>query len=329
MFNLKTENTASYKEVLDIYTQEEIFYLLLGYYPDYIMRYKSPFRSDRSAQCRFEKSGNWLYFIDNASFNGEIRFNCFKTASILWGIPIPEVCYKLLTHKKVYFPKFVPVDQQLFKCDIRIETEKWQEDDYFSQFEIPISMLNKACVFKVKNYWINSKYNSKLIKNSFGKKDVQIAYFFPETSNIKLYFPNEPSEHKWYSNTNTEDIFNWTIKDDEESDIAILTKSGKDALLMQHHFSTPTIALLNEQCFVPKKALEWLRTKSNVVVFYDNDYVGIECSNKISKQLTENGVSSIQFNNTESCYSEYGGKDASEIFSNREGFSKLKEAIRF
>ena len=83
MFNLKSELTASYKEVLDLYTQEEIFYLLLGYYPDYSKRYKSPFREDKNPSCRFEKYGNWLYFIDNASFNGEIRFNCFHTQSSL------------------------------------------------------------------------------------------------------------------------------------------------------------------------------------------------------------------------------------------------------
>lgn len=325
MFKLKTTQTASYKEVLDIYTQEEIFYLLLGYYPDHNLRYKSPFRNDRSPACRFERFGNWLYFIDNASFNGEIRFNCFKMASILWGIPIPEVCHQLLTQKKMNFPKYIPFEHQIFKCDIRIETEPWQKNDYFSQFEIPISLLEKANVFKVRDYWINSKNNPKLVKNSFGKKDVQIAYYFPESQNIKLYFPYAPSDYKWYSNTNTEDVFNWSIKDDIDSNIAILTKSGKDALILQHHLGVPTIALLNEQCAVPSKVVEWFKSKKRIYIFYDNDDVGIENSLKIKKQL-ENGICEIrQFNNEGDCYNKYGGKDAAEMFSNGETFCRFKK----
>ena len=324
MFNLKTDTTGHYKEVLDIYTQEEIFYLLLGYYPTYELRYKSPFRNDKSPACRFEKSGNWLYFIDNASFNGEIRFNCFKTASILWGIPIPQVCHNLLTQKKINFPKYIPFEQQLFKCDIRITTDKWQENDYFSQFDIPIPMLERANVFKVKDYWINSKQNSHLVKNSFGKKDVQIAYYFPETQNIKLYFPNEAPGFKWYSNTNTEDVFNWIIKDDIESSSVILTKSGKDALILQHHLNIPTIALLNEQCAIPSKVIKWFKSKQRIYIFYDNDAVGIENSLKLIKQCENEGIQLKATNNKESCYSEYGGKDAAEIYSNREKISRIK-----
>lgn len=277
--------TASYQDVLKKYTQEEIFFLLLGYFPDSMKRYKSPFRQDKDAGCRFEKTGSWLYFIDNAGYNSKLKFNCFDMGTILYGISIELFCYNLLLEKKRTFPPHKPVESQYFRADIRIETAEWQEDDYFSQFDLPISFIKSANVLKIKDYWVNSKYDPKLIKNKFGKFKTQIAYYFPESGHLKLYFPDEIL-YKWISNTDINDVFNWNIRNNIESDEVILTKSGKDALILQYHMNVPTIALLNEQCQIPDKVKEFLFTKEKIDIIYDNDSVGQENSIRIENELT-------------------------------------------
>jgi ferredoxin-fold anticodon binding domain-containing protein len=312
--SLKSKQSASYKEVLTVYAQEEVFYLLLGYYPSYIENYYSPFRKDKDAGCRFKQTPDgWIKFIDNAGYNNKISFNCFELGSLLKGVSVERFCYDLLIDKQVVFKTTFTAKKHIeYKCVIKIETEPWQKGDYFSQFDVPIELLNKAHIYKVKNYWADSSSSPMLVKNRYGKKDVMIAYYFPDSGNIKLYFPNELSL-KWYSNTNVEDVFNWHIKDDIESDICVLTKSGKDAILIQSLFNVPTIALLNEQCNMPQKVIDYLNTKKRVIIYYDNDPAGILGSINIQKQLINGEI----INNT-------GGspKDASEYFiTDRQGFT--------
>lgn len=313
MWNLTQKQSASYKEVLTVYAQEEVFYLLLGYYPSYNENYYSPFRKDKDAGCRFKQTPDgWIKFIDNAGHNNKISFNCFELGSLLKGVSIERFCYDLLVDKKVAFKNvFIKQKQIEYKCVIRIETKPWLENDYFSQFDVPIELLNKAHIYKVKNYWADSSSSPMLVKNRYGKKDVMIAYYFPDSGNIKLYFPNEPSL-KWYSNTNVEDVFNWHIKDDVDSDICVLTKSGKDAILIQSLFNIPAIALLNEQCNMPQKVIDYLNTKKQVIIYYDNDPAGILGSINIQKQIINGEIINTDRGNP---------KDASAYYiTNKYGF---------
>ena len=61
-------------------------------------------------------------------------------------------------------------------------------------------------VYLVDDYWIkqDSDYEWNHLHNP--KKTLTIAYYFPDTNHVKLYFPNEYSI-KWYTNCDQNDVF--------------------------------------------------------------------------------------------------------------------------
>jgi hypothetical protein len=182
----------------------------------------------------------------------------------------------ILTSNKIQSTK-------LFFPEIRFDKKDWKEPNLFM---LSGEILEKELVFLVKDYWIKSQsgWNKNSLHNPH--HTLCIAYYFPETNHVKLYFPNE-SDFKWYSNCSTQDIFGYhKIKYyQSHSDELVITKSGKDRLILDYFIGKASIALQNEGCFIPEdKFLDLQMMFKNIWFLYDNDISGILQSQKLSEK---------------------------------------------
>lgn len=278
MFNLKQSNVGITKEIiLNCYSEEELFTLFLGYTPKVGNYYKTPFpRKDNRAGCRFKYRNNQLFFIENAGWKGRVYWDCFSLGMELNNQSLSELCYDIFKRNPNKQRFNIQQEHHKFKCDIRIIKKEWDSENYFTRnFDIDPSFLTCEEIFNVKEYFVNTKNNYSLQRNLFGKFNDQIAYYFPESQHIKLYFPNNNPDNqiKWYSNADDDDVYNWNKLNtfDFKLNKLIITKSGKDCLILNYYLPYPVIAVQQENSYLPKKILEFIKTNNIIpVLLYDN-----------------------------------------------------------
>lgn len=295
--NNKLINYENYIDVNKIYqNQKDIFFTFTGYDPVIGKRYKSPFRYDTDAGCRFEYKGNKLYFVDNAGYNGKIFFDCIDTVTTLYPY-LDFIDILNLIKNKVGLKDFkTPLKQEfkyLFKPQIKFKYVKWNKDNYFTKkYNIHYDYLNNQPYYNVKDYWTNSKLDRSMKPNKYGFPC--IAYYFDESDNTKLYFPeNGKNKTKWYSTCNNNDIFGWHRLDyylNKGGDIYLLS-GGKDELCLNYEFDLNTFAFQTETFpkdinkldnYIPVKFKDILPHFNRLFVWLDNDEKGIESSKIIS-----------------------------------------------
>lgn len=283
MFSGTKPTHRKQSDVLDKISQEQAFYEFLGIYPDLNKRFLSPFRTnDKNPGCRFTWHSGILYFVENTMFNNKLYWSCIDIVMYVKHCTFQEALetlwlksYVKTSVKKIQTDVFIP--------EIRFEKKDWEEPNMYM---LSGEILESELVFCVKNYWIKTKigWNRNSIYDP--NKTLVVAYYFPDTNHVKLYFPNEV-ENRWYSNCSTQDIFGWhKIKHySSVSDKLIITKSGKDRLMLDYFIGIPSIALQNEGCFIPDDILFELQIMFKDILFlYDNDISGILQAQKLSEK---------------------------------------------
>ena len=281
-------------ELLNNISQEEVMFQYLGIWPSLTQRFKSPFRTDTTAGCRFEWKNGLLCFVDNAGFNGKIYWSIFDIVKHVKSCSYREALqhiakgrYTMISSQPTYKPR----------RNITFTYKEWQEDNLF---KLSNDILKSESVFLVDKYWINKEGEITM----FIPSDLCIAYYF-SSKRVKLYFP-ERKEDRWYSNCSNEDIFgldNLNLN----GDLLIISKSQKDRLTLKYHFGYENvIAVQNEGCYIPENIVEDLKLRfKQVVIIFDNDDTGLDQSKKISKKYGfKNWVIDSEF------------KDPYEIFIN-------------
>ncbi len=283
-------------ELLNKISQEEVMFQYLGIWPSLTQRYKSPFRTDSSAGCRFEWKNGLLCFVDNAGFNGKLYWSIFDIVKHVKSCSYREALEHIAKGRYT-----TVASQPVYKPQKRITFtyKTWDEDNLF---KLSSEILQSENVFLVDTYWITKEGGVSMIKPS----DLCIAYYF-KSKHVKLYFPTR-EENKWYSNCTNEDIFGLDNLN-QNGDLLIISKSQKDRLTLKYHFGyNNVIAVQNEGCYIPENIIEDLKLRfEQIVVIFDNDETGLEQSKKISKKYgIDNWVIDSQF------------KDPYEIFINNE-----------
>lgn len=270
-------------DILNLISQEQIFSEYLGIYPDLNKRFKSPFRVDKDPGCRFTWYSGILYFVENTMFQNKLYWSCIDVVKYVKQCNYQQAL-EILSKKTYLNPAGIrKANTSVFIPEIRFEKKDWSEPNLFM---LPGSILESELVFNVKNYWIKGRKGWNRNSIHHPSKTLVIAYYFPETDHVKLYFPDQ-EEFRWYSNCSTQDIFGWhKIKYYQSiSDKLFITKSGKDRLMLDYHIGIPSIALQNEGCYIPEdKQLELDVMFNDITFFYDNDIPGILQSQKLSEK---------------------------------------------
>lgn len=262
------------KKTLPLLNQEDLFAKYTGIWPELNKRYYSLFRNDKKPGCRFKWHSGILYFVENVGYNGKLYFNIVDTISTLQGISIKEAINKIAAGNITLLNSLTTtfITKDAVKPEIRFKYKEWENNNYFGIS--PFHLYNEN-VFNVTHYWIkqNNEWKYNCLHNP--QQTLTIAYYFPDTNNVKLYFP-EKKEFKWYSNCGNNDIFGEAKLDfylERNNNLIIITKSQKDRLLLDYKYGYNAIAPQNEGVdfshIVPK-----LKKFNNQLILFDNDITG-------------------------------------------------------
>lgn len=267
---------VDYKELINNISQEEVFQSLLGYYPNLYQKVKSPFRSDKTPGCRFEWKNGYLCLVENTKYKNRLYWNIFYTCMELNSCTFAESVRIISKGRYKGISKPVYKD----KLTIRFTYDKWEDSNLFN---LPNDILIKEHTFLVKDYWAG---RNGYWKKNFYSSSLCIAYHFPETDRVKLYFPETLiPEEKWYSNCTNNEIFGYSSLD-KYGDLLIITKSQKDRLTLKYHYLyNNVIAVQNEGCYIPDNIVQDLKLRfKQIIIIFDNDATGLEKSKLLAKK---------------------------------------------
>lgn len=281
MYNATKRLYIDSKELLNIISQEQVFLNYLGIYPDLNKKYASPFRKDSSPGCRFVWHSGLLYFVDNATYKGKLYWSIFDVVREVKQLSYQDALQEIYNTSD----KSLPIkDTRTLKLNtqIRFTHKPFSQDNLFM---LDNAQLNKELIFLVEDYWIQEK--GEWTKNKYHNPKLvnTIAYYFPESDHVKLYWPNQ--QFKWYSNCSNQDIFGYNklIHYSTITDQLVITKSQKDRIFLDYHLGMPAIALQNEGAYIPPEKVQMIDLLFTKKIFlFDNDYTGIDVSNKLSEK---------------------------------------------
>jgi len=302
------------KQVLEKFTQEEIFGYILKDEISLDRKYCSPLRTDRKPGCYFSWWNDMLFFVDFASYPS--HYTCFQLYERVYAIP----------HKMVYDHIYNNVEKGYSCCSnvisckgsnskkrlkntkISILPKDWSRDEelYWLQYGITLKQLKSDGVIPLKAVMIdNGKKNY-----SFQIEKIGFAYTEFESGHKKIYQPYNKQD-KWFTNCNANDIGN-IGNIPETGYFLIVTKSYKDCRVIRN-LGYNCVWFQNEGMCPSNDVLESLVTRfEKIKVLFDNDATGIRAGEDIAKRISKFNGNTKAIHLPEVLF-EKGIKDSSDL----------------
>lgn len=286
------EEVLNYKplSISEVFLNQELIFLeFLGVLPDEKVRVRSPFRKDNNPGCRFVYYDSLWWFVDNATYNNKLYFNCLELVMNIYNVDYKQAI-KIISKKIKIIPDNYSriYNNEKYRIEITFTYNEWNRNNYFTKnYGIDENYLKYQPYYNVYNYWVSTKTDPELIINRFGLPTNKIAYYFKDTNHTKLYFPE--SDYKWYSNCTEDDIFGYhrmgSYLFSEDRSIYIVS-SGKDEMCLNYYTDAQTLAIQGETVkTLPDYLLRNLRFFDTIYIWLDADATGIKGSRYLVKYL--------------------------------------------
>jgi len=292
--------TLSKENILKFITEEEIFRKYIKYDFKINEIFSAPYRKDNhpSFGIYFNIYNNRLMFKD---LGKKIGGDCFSYVMLIFNCDFWEACKIINNDFKLNLGTFHVNMDKIIKDEenepktkekriISIDKQEFTEQDllWWDNYGISEQTLKYFNVFSVKTLYIN-----KVFKRAYTKAYPIYAYYFPRTGNYKIYIPNENKWNKWDTNANN----NWDIQGydqlPEKGDIIYITKSMKDVMVL-YELGYSSVATHGEgQWFNPDFFRHLKGRFKKIILFYDHDESGIECTQKILNEYNDYELSCI------------------------------------
>lgn len=279
--------TNFYKQqLLDKIGEEEIFKKYLGRDPLSNVPVTNPLRVDRSPGCNFTRSQQTgrLYFNDYAM---ERSYDCFAVVMEKYGVSFWSAIR--IIEKDFHFDIFSKSKKQTPPEEAKrvrnqvltYEAKEFSEDElkYWAKYGITKQHLIEYNIISLSKVFINGK----LRWESTG--DTPIYALDYGLGAVKCYRPTASKQDgKWLSTTTREDVaFYYRIP--FMGDLCIITKSFKDALVLNLLGYTSVAPNSESVSLLTPKVRALQQTYDNIVIFYDNDEAGIRGAEKRREEL--------------------------------------------
>src|SRR5690554_5261727 len=258
--------------ILDTFNHEELF-ALAGF--DISNGFVcNPLRDDRTPGCKYHEFEGVLYFSDFTGFFGKNSINGVEALKHATGISNNAVLFKYIKDHIDNIEKPEKIETPSHDILIDIVSKPFPPNNYFSKYHIPQRALEIEGIVNIEEYYANSKRNANMRRNLIGSPETHpmVAYSFEDR--VKIYNPY--GTIKWFGNVVQDDIYGFESFD-RNSDYVVLTKSGKDFLVLKYVLGFQSVALQGENMMITNKLLNILEDRK-VIVIFDNDKVGMERS---------------------------------------------------
>lgn len=281
-----TPNTIG--QILELYSQEDIFKIVFGEYPDYNKSYLSPFRKDRNPNCFFDWYKGKLYFKDYA----DVPRDCFLSVKEYYNLESYNDVFEVI-HS--YFKEHKPLNKVQFQeyreqCesrqfyDITDVRRKFELRDnlFWKQYYITEEQLNDDIVYPISRYRFYARKKKKWITLN----PLDIAYSISGFNKCKkIYRPKNKGQNKWLTNCSNNEIGNlWNISKDLP--YLTITKSYKDCRVIRNDGMTNTVWFQSEGQFPDDNfLLSLIKDFPFIIIFYDNDEAGIVGAKKLELRI--------------------------------------------
>lgn len=299
------------KEFYSEIPQEEIFRLVFKEYPDLSKSYKSPLRKDKNPGCYFEWYGNVLYFVDWT--RKQVNSDALQVIKDFYRLNNVGEAITLVQELLMGYTSPIPISNKIGDVKPKKERTKiipirreWMEKDviYWKQFNITIEQLTEDLVFPVSS--ANIRKDGMWKRSNF----FDLSYCFTLDKEIyKIYRPQQREKSfKWRTNADSNVIGSInSLKRD--CDLLIITKSYKDCRVIRN-LGYESVWFQSESSYPSDYIIKHLlKTYKRVVVFFDNDLTGKECSVKLKDKLSSITNASVDIIESEVFYL----KDISEM----------------
>lgn len=263
---------------------------------------------------------NWYRYI-------QIKYNCtFKEALSIVANDFG------LTGNKVDIKPSIAIGQPNLKPKVRdkafieIVSQAWTLTDYnyWSQYCIPLSLLDSYNVFSCKHLYLHKGDNVTIF--NYNNKNPIYAYRFDSEkgSTYKGYFPFAQNPYRFLYGGTTTDVEGFNQLPDN-GELLIITKSLKD-VMCYNLLDIPAISLQGEAQKLPKELVDKLLKRFNkIIINYDNDDQGMISTEKLTKEF---GFDYYYIDNAKDLsdyIKEYGLTKAKELI---DGKIREKESIK-
>lgn len=287
---------------------------------------KSPLRDDKKPSFGlFSPDGNIVTYKD---FSTGDRGNIIGLLQKMWGKSFVDTLEKILDDFHTYNNKSIvlttPLHSQVYvrkgNEDVIMEckTREWRDYDikYWESYGITLPWLKYANVYPV-SHKIIIKNGKRYV---FGADKYAYAYveFKEGRTTLKIYQPYNKSGFKWSSKHDRSVISLWT-KVPETGERVCICSSLKDALCLWSNTGIPSLATQGEGYSMSTTAVNELRKRfGKVYIMFDNDKVGAEDAEKLSKTTGFTNILLPKIN---------GAKDISDLYLSLQDKTKFKDII--
>jgi hypothetical protein len=297
MINTKHINTLplSIKNILKFIDDEQIFRRYIPYQFEIGEVFSAPYRVDKNPSfgIYYSDKANKLLYKDLAKKDGG---DCFTyVMKHVYGCTLWEACQQINKDFNLGFGnngysierlKDKNNNYNLIKEKQRKNIEFLKQDytnidlDYWGQYGISKETLEFYNVFSCKCFYVDNELRRCYVDNF-----PIYAYYFPRTTNCKIYIPHAPKYEKWFTNANNDKDIMGYDQLPKNDDLIYITKSMKDVMCL-YELGFNAVATHGEGHYINPDFIRHLRGRfKKIILFYDNDEDGKICSSKMSEQL--------------------------------------------
>lgn len=251
-------------------TQEQLIEKATGFYPILGIKYKSPFRKDRTAGAFFlVKGGKWRWYdYGHPELNGG---DCFDLLHYkLYGKPVSnkEDLEKVKTEIN-----YVPSEE----FEFILKWEQGAPKPYWHQYGI--TDFERDGVFGCQAYMHNTRKFPKLLLR---KTPSDPCFAITHNGKVAIYRPYQPKGKKHLSNFGHNDVKELA----GNGRTALVVGSYKDGKILNNFTGMPVLITLSESAFPDDfEIARWLLNYDKFIIIFDNDDAGIRSSLTFQKIL--------------------------------------------
>lgn len=272
----------TYQNVLERVDEYNIYSFYLGYSPEIGKMYKSPFRSDDDTPSFnvIKVSGGYIH---KDFGRPHLKGNCFSFVKQLFGINFWEALKRInndlglglgnyITDSNPIIDRAIPQHSDVQNKLLQIKARRYSEEDFqiWNTWDISPYILKEYNVYAVDKLWSNKR----LISTG--------GYAYLIRNKLKIYKPFA-KKPRFISNF-TKDMVEGFLQIPIRGNKLVLTKSYKDVMMLRV-YGYWAVSPTSETTGFPDEFIEYASENwKNIIVFFDNDEVGIQKSNEIISQ---------------------------------------------